>query len=135
MNRLTHKIAIPLIVFHIVAMFDWVKLMAVPGTGIELSLAHTGIALAAVWYLWMSPKLGALMVVLLLACLPLGAVTPPWLVVSIAVFAWVVQLAGHSVWEKNRPAFVRNMVQALVGPVFFLAVLTGDWGPRTATAK
>ncbi len=29
-NRLTHKVAIPFIVLHIVAMLDWVKLVAVP---------------------------------------------------------------------------------------------------------
>jgi len=41
------------------------------------------------------------------------------------------QLAGHVVWEKNSPAFLQNLLQALVGPLFFVAVLTGEW-PRPA---
>ena len=32
-NRLTHKIAIPMIVFHIIAMLDWVKLVILPVAG------------------------------------------------------------------------------------------------------
>jgi uncharacterized membrane protein YGL010W len=46
-----------------------------------------------------------------------------------------VQLAGHSVWEKNRPAFLKNLTHALVGPVFFMALLTGDWPPRAVEVR
>ncbi len=126
-NRLTHKIAIPLIVFHVLAMLDWVKLLPIGGTGYQLSLGHVVLAAAVGWYAWMDVKLAAIMAVACAVCFPLGWITPRWLVVTLAVCAWLVQLAGHVVWEKRQPAFFRNLLQALVGPLFFVAVLTGDW--------
>jgi uncharacterized membrane protein YGL010W len=126
MNRLTHKIAIPLIVFHIIAMSDWFRVIEL-SNGHAITGAHFGIALSGIWYLRMDRKLGALMIAAMVACLPLGWIAPWWSVVAIAVAGWTVQLLGHAVFEKSSPAFVRNAVQALVGPIFFLAIITGDW--------
>jgi uncharacterized membrane protein YGL010W len=126
-NRLTHKVAIPLIVFHSVAMLDWVPLLTIPGTAFTITLAHLVFLAAMGWYLAMNVKLGLLMVLFYGVCFPIGWMTPRPLVVAIAVVGWLVQLAGHAVWEKKSPAFLRNMLQALVGPLFFVALLTGDW--------
>jgi uncharacterized membrane protein YGL010W len=134
MNRLTHKVAIPLIVFHVIAMLTWIPLFTIPSTSFVVTAGHTSALFAIGWYLFMSPKLGALMALGFAACFPLAAVTPPVVVIAIAVFAWIVQLAGHFVWEKNSPAFLRNMVQTLVGPIFFVAILTGDW-PSASAAR
>lgn len=131
-NRLTHKIAIPLIVFHILAMLDWVRLFEVGGVGI--TAGHVGWLVAVAWYLTLNVRLGVLMAVLFALCFPIAAVTPGWVVVAIAVFAWGIQLAGHSVWEKNRPAFLKNLAHALIGPLFFVALLTGDWPAKRAEA-
>ncbi len=124
-NRLTHKIAIPLIVFHVVAMLNWVWLVSMPG--IHLSLAHLGIVLAGAWYLRMSLKLGTLMILALLAALAVATVTPFWIVMGAAIIGWAIQMAGHLVWEKRSPAFLTNLLQALVGPLYFIALVTGDW--------
>ena len=129
-NRLTHKVAIPLILFHVVAMLDWVTLGAAEVAGHPVTLAHGLLVPAAGWYLWMAPGLAPLIIVPALLCLPLGQATPPWLVVLVAVAAWVIQLAGHVIWEKRSPAFFTNLVQLLVGPVFFVALFTGAW-PRS----
>lgn len=132
-NRLTHKVAIPLIVFHIIAMLDWVKL-PVDVAGVSLSLGHVVYVAAVLFYLRLHAPLGLLMAVLFALCFPLAAVTPQPVVVVVAVVGWVVQLAGHAVWEKNRPAFLTNLLQALIGPLFFVAVLTGVWRPPQAVA-
>lgn len=124
-NRLTHKIAIPLIVFHIVAMLSWIRLVDIGGY--ELSLAHVAYLATIVWYLGLSPKLGLVMAAAFALCFPLAAVTPWPAVVAIAALGWLIQLAGHAVWEKRSPAFLRNLVQALVGPLYFVAILLGDW--------
>lgn len=133
MNRLTHKIAIPLIVFHIVAMLDWVKLplpsVAVGSWLLEPSLGHVIYLAAFAWYVTLHAPLAFVMAILMAACFPLGAVTPKPLVVAIAIVGWLVQLAGHSVFEKNRPAFLKNMLQALIGPLFFVAVVLGVYRP------
>ncbi len=139
-NRLTHKIAIPLIVFHVVAMLEWVRFGAIGDTGVSFSLAMIVFVLAVGWYLSLNVKLGVVMALFYGVCFPIA-----WqldrlehgrlIVVGIAVFAWLVQLAGHLVWEKKQPAFLTNLVQALIGPLFFAAVLTGDWPAKSAPAK
>ena len=134
-NRLTHKVAIPLIVLHIVAMLDWVRLVAVPVIpGGVLTLGHVAWALATVWYLRADLKLGVLVSAGMLLCFPLGRLLPVWSVVAIAAFGWLVQLAGHVVWEKKSPSFLTNLVHALVGPMFFVARLTGDYTLKTQEA-
>jgi uncharacterized membrane protein YGL010W len=136
-NRLTHKIAIPLIVLHIVAMLDWVSVVSVPFMpGGTVTLAHVAWTLASIWYLRTDAKLGAIVSVAAALCIPLGRMLPVWTVVAIAVFGWLVQLAGHAVWEKKSPSFLTNLVHALVGPLFFVALLTGDYklGPREQAA-
>ena len=123
LNRLTHKLAIPLIVLHVVAMLDWV---ALPGPA-PVTLGHLAFVLAAAWYLRMDVRLGLLTLLGMAACFPLGRALPPAAVVAIAVVGWLVQLAGHVVWEKKQPSFATNLVHALVGPLFFVALLTGDF--------
>ncbi len=133
MNRLTHKVAIPVIVFHIIAMLDWVALATLPvGSGFTLTLGHVGFAGAIGWYLSLNVRLALIMAVAFGVCFPLAAVTPTWAVVALAAVGWLVQLAGHLVWEKRSPAFLTNLLQALIGPLFFVALLTGDWPQRPA---
>ena len=130
-NRLTHKVAIPLIVLHIVAMLDWVRLVEVSALpGGALTFGHVAWALATVWYLRADVKLGALVSGGMLLCFPLGHALPVWSVVAIAAGGWLVQLAGHVVWEKKSPSFLTNLVHALVGPLFFVALLTGDYAVK-----
>lgn len=125
MNRLTHKIAIPLIVFHIVAMLSWIPLGTVGG--LELHLGHLAYLAVVAWYLSLNVKLALVMAVLYALCFPLAEMVSWPAVVAIAIGAWAIQLAGHAVWEKRSPAFTRNLLQALVGPLYFVAILLGDW--------
>lgn len=127
-NRLTHKLAIPLIVLHIVAMLDWVRLVDVAflPRG-ALTLGQVAWLLSTLWYLRADLKLGLLVSVGTALCFPLGWLLPKWAVIAIAVVGWLVQLAGHAVWEKKSPSFLTNLVHALVGPLFFVALLTGDY--------
>lgn len=127
-NRLTHKIAIPLIVFQVIAMLDWIRLDHGLTVAMILWLA------AVAWYLSLNLKLGLIMGVLYAVCIPLGRITPWPVVVGIAVVAWIIQFAGHYVWEKRSPAFFTNILQTLIGPLFFVALLTGDWPEKAATA-
>ncbi len=130
MNRLTHKVAIPLIVFHVVAMLSWI-VVATP-FGRPLSLGHLFYAGSVAWYLSLDVTLGLVMALAVAVVFPIAAVTPRAAVVAIALVGWFVQLAGHVVWEKRSPAFLTNLLQALVGPLFFVAVAVGAWPARDA---
>lgn len=127
MNRLTHKVAIPAILFHILAMLTWVQLGSL--AGVPITLALPGWLLAVGFWTWYLPKSGALLGLATLPVLLGGSLVPAPVVITIAIVAWGIQLAGHSVWEKNRPSFLKNATQALIGPLFFTAVLTGEFRP------
>ncbi len=127
-NVAIHKVAIPLIVFHVLAMLDWVALgFEVAGHGV--TLAHAVFGLAAIWYLVMSTRLALVMLPFSLLCLYLGRMTSTEIVIGIAVFAWIAQLVGHMRYEHRAPAFKDNLVQLLVGPVYFIAVTLRWWVP------
>ena len=48
---------------------------------------------------------------------------------------WVWQLIGHQVFEKRRPAFVDNIIQLLIGPLFFAAEILFALGMKEALRK
>ncbi len=128
MNRLTHKLAIPGIVVHILAMLTWIPLGSWGGFPVTLGLV--GWLAGAAFWIWALPRSGGL---LSLATLPIaiwGSLVPAPLVIGLAVVAWTVQLAGHKIWEKNRPSFLKNAAHAMVGPLFFAALLTGEFNPQ-----
>jgi len=125
-NVAIHKVAIPLIVFHVLAMLDWVALgFEVAGHG--ATLAHAVFGLTAIWYLVMSTRLALVMLPFSVLCLYLGRMTSTEVVIGIAVFAWIAQLVGHVRYEHRAPAFKDNLIQLLVGPVYFIAVTLGWW--------
>ena len=147
MNRVTHKFAIPIIVFHIVAMLQWAVLGQLGG--LTLTVGHVFAAAVVVFYASLDVRYAAVMAVYAAACLWAGTALQTALglqqekiaVIAIAAFGWMIQLAGHAIWEKKSPAFLRNLVQALVGPVYFIALLFGEWrapswaAPQAAPAK
>jgi uncharacterized membrane protein YGL010W len=130
-----HKIAIPLIVFHLVAMADWIPLGRWPGTEVRLTVGHVAYLLTMAWYLRLDVELGLWLAALFGLAFPLGRLTPRPLVVAIAVVAWLAQLLGHSVWEKRRPAFLHNLAHALVGPAYFVAKALGRWPVEDTIAR
>jgi len=125
-NVAIHKVAIPLIVFHVLAMLDWVGL-GFKVAELPVTLAHVVFLLAALWYLFMSPRLSAVMLPFSVLCLYLGRMTSTEAVIGIAIFAWIAQLIGHVRYEHRAPAFKDNLIQLLVGPVYFIAVTLGWW--------
>jgi uncharacterized membrane protein YGL010W len=127
-NVAIHKLAIPLIVFHVLAMLDWVEIGLELG-GYQLTLAHAVFVPVLAWYTAMSLRLAALMALFSALCLWLGQMTSSEAVIGIAIFGWIAQLVGHVRYEKRSPAFKDNIVQILVGPLYFIALIFGWWSP------
>jgi uncharacterized membrane protein YGL010W len=121
-NQLCHSIGIPLIVFSLIGMLDHVGLATVGGY--TITLAHLVIAAATLYYLTLDPLLAAGMLVYSVLSVWLGGALP-WLVcLGLFVFGWILQFVGHSVYEKRSPAFLKNFVHLLVGPLWILAKAT-----------
>ena len=117
-NLVIHKIAIPLIIFHIFAMLSWVTLF--PVLNYPVTLAEIALGGVFIFYLTLNIKYAFILFIFTLICIQIAHHTSVKVVCYIAIFAWIIQLLGHSVWEKKSPAFSKNFIQLLTGPLFFL---------------
>lgn len=133
MNQATHKLGVPLVLFHILAMLEWIDLIRVPGTELQFTAAHALILVVAPWYLALAPLLALAVGAVAIAFVWLAPHVPVPVVLGITVLAWTLQLVGHYVYEKRSPSFFKNIHQLLVGPLFIAALLLGRWkGPQPA---
>lgn len=106
-NRLCHMGGIPLIVFCVVR---WSLLgeSAVPAAALVLPV-----------YLWWDVALGAAMAVVLAAMAFAARPLPAALFPALFVVGWYLQFLGHK-YEGKSPAFLKNLVHLLVGPLWIL---------------
>jgi uncharacterized membrane protein YGL010W len=118
-NVACHFVGVPLIMFGLFSMLQEIRIAFLPG--IPLTVAEVLILLATVYYLVLDFRFAALMMA--------GSV----LLDGAAYFAgdyriglgafivgWIVQGIGHGVYEKRSPAFFRNLVHLLIGPIFLI---------------
>lgn len=121
-NQACHSVGIPLIVFSLIALLAQVGLASVGGY--TITLAHVVIAAATLYYLTLDPLLALGMLAYSVASLVLGGGLPWTVSLGLFVFGWILQFVGHSVYEKRSPAFLKNFVHLLVGPLWILAKVT-----------
>ncbi|PYQ29344.1 MAG: hypothetical protein DMF57_16800 [Acidobacteria bacterium] len=113
-NKAFHRIGIPLIMLSLLGM-----LARVPVAG-PVDAAILLIVVAEVVYLILDWRLGAIMLVVSALFYYVGALLPLWLNVALFVIGWILQFVGHSVYEKRQPAFFKNALHLLVGPLWIL---------------
>lgn len=114
-NLACHAFGILLIVFGILSM-----LHAIPIAG-AWTASEALLAATLVFYLALDVPL-ALAVTAAAGALDLTArALGDWRWGAAAfVIGWVFQSIGHAVYEKNSPAFFRNVVHLLVGPAYLV---------------
>jgi uncharacterized membrane protein YGL010W len=113
-NKAVHRIGIPLIMLTLLGM-----LARVPVVG-PVDAAILLIAVAEVIYLILDWRLGAIMLVVSAVFYYVGVLLPFWLDVALFIIGWILQFVGHSVYEKRQPAFLKNALHLLVGPLWIL---------------
>ncbi len=124
-NVLTHVVGIPLIVVSLLGLLNEVLLASCDCTlGTQrlhlFSAAFVLWAFANLFYLWLEWRLGVLMILTTLACWTMGTYLPVRALWAFFVLGWVFQLVGHAVFEKKSPAFTKNLLHILIGPVFVI---------------
>jgi uncharacterized membrane protein YGL010W len=122
-NQACHYFAVPLIVLTVFAMLARLPLVSV--SGFTITAAELTLAAATLYYLTLDAALGAWMFVLSVLFVAAGRQLPFLAAVALFFFGWVIQFVGHYVYEKKAPAFYRNLVHLLVGPLWVLAKATG----------
>lgn len=112
-NKAFHRLGIPMIMLSLIGMLARVKLGPVDA-------AMLLIAVAEIYYLTVEWRLGALMLLVSVAFYFIGIALPLWVNVALFVLGWIFQFIGHKVYEHKNPAFFRNFVHLLVGPLWIL---------------
>ena len=113
-NKICHGIGIPLIVYGILGMLQLLS------SG-SITPAEILIVVVTVYYLILEARL-AVPMLLVVSLLDLAARAVARADITLVAFlvGWIFQAIGHARYERNRPAFFRNLVHLLVGPLFLL---------------
>lgn len=121
-NKACHYVAVPVIVFTLLALLARVEIAAVGGS--TVTLAEVLIVLSTAYYLTLDVRLAILMLAASIACAWTGRYLSPLVALGLFLAAWVLQFIGHYVYEHRSPAFFRNLTHLLVGPLWVLAKAT-----------
>jgi uncharacterized membrane protein YGL010W len=122
-NQACHYLGIPLIVFSLLSLLAQVPLLALGGFGV--TLAELLIAGAFLYYVSLDALLAVLMLLVTAAMAAAGRGVGPLPALALFLLGWALQFLGHYAYEKKSPAFYRNLVHLLVGPLWILAKALG----------
>lgn len=117
-NKAFHRLGIPMIMLSLIGMLTLVPIADL-GT-IRIDAAMLLIALASAYYFVIEWRLAIAMIAVSIVFYFIGAWIPFWINLAIFVLGWIFQFIGHKVYEHKNPAFFRNFVHLLVGPLWIL---------------
>ena len=126
-NKFFHRLGIPLIMLSLFGMLARVTWRAswtldIGGIGaVHVFDAATIVIIAAtIYYLIVEWRLAIPMFIVSIIFYVIGFKLAMWANVTLFVLGWIFQFIGHSVYEHKQPAFFRNFVHLLVGPLWIL---------------
>ena len=113
-NLVCHVFGVTLIVFGIVSVLGTFRIGPV-------TVAEILMAAVFLYYTTLDLRL-ALGMLAAFALVDLAARSAADWRIGLAAFVvgWIFQAVGHAVYERNRPAFFKNLVHLLVGPLFLM---------------
>jgi uncharacterized membrane protein YGL010W len=117
-NKAFHRLGIPLIMLSLIGMLTQVTLF--DAATVRVDLAMIVIAAACAYYFVIEWRLAMAMIAVSIAFYFIGGVIPFWINAGLFVLGWIFQFIGHKVYEHKNPAFFRNFVHLLVGPLWIL---------------
>lgn len=131
-NKTFHRLGIPMIMLSLIGMLTLVPLFTL-GT-VRYDAAMLLIAASAAYYFTIEWRLAVAMVAISVSFYFIGAAIPFLVNVALFVLGWIFQFIGHKVYEHRNPAFFRNFVHLLIGPLWILndvvPVVKPDRAPR-----
>jgi uncharacterized membrane protein YGL010W len=117
-NKWFHRFGIPLIMLTLIGMLARVRIATIGDVRIDAGIVL--IAAAVVYYLTLEWRLAIPMLIVSIAFYLIGVWLPMSVNVVLFVLGWIFQFVGHSVYEHKQPAFFRNGVHLLIGPLWIL---------------
>lgn len=124
-NRITHYFGIPMIVFSILMILNWVSIDI--ATRYQISFAWLLLIATAIYYFTLHVRLAICATVVFIAMTiiaswiarPAPSATTVALFFALFIGGWILQFLGH-LFEKQKPAFFLSKTQLLIGPLFVL---------------
>ena len=137
LNKLIHWIAVPTIVWTIVALLWSIPFpFTVDLPGIPVNWATIVLVLAQIYWFRLSLKLGLGLLLYNVFMIQLTVMVsklsswPLWqLALGVFVVAWILQFIGHAI-EGKRPSFFKDLQFLLIGPAWLLAFVYRSLGLR-----
>ncbi len=117
-NKWFHRFGIPMIMLTLIGMLARIGLGAVAGVRIDAGMVL--IALAAIYYFTLEWRLALPMLIVSIGFYLIGRWLPISVNVALFILGWIFQFIGHAVYEHQQPAFFRNVVHLLIGPLWIL---------------
>jgi uncharacterized membrane protein YGL010W len=117
-NKFFHRLGIPMIMFSLIGMLTLVPLFTA-GT-VRIDAAMLLIAAATAYYFVVEWRLAIAMFVVSVLFYFVSAWLGLWINLALFILGWIFQFIGHKVYEHKNPAFFRNFVHLLVGPLWIL---------------
>lgn len=120
-NKWTHFVGIPIIVIGIINFLWHLPLLAI-SPAFTLTAAEPTILLVTAFYVAMNRPLGAAMFVFFVALYAVAIAIGPAIEIALGLFVagWILQFVGHGVFEKRAPAFTKNGIHLLIGPLWIV---------------
>ncbi len=128
MTRYTHMAGVPLIILSLMILLGFVQII-IPGV-FASNLAWFATIALLIYYFLLNWKLALALTPIMLFLLWIShwfsAEGPTtlgvWMFIITFVVGWALQLHGHYL-EGKKPAFMDNLCQALIAPLFLVAEL------------
>lgn len=117
-NKFFHRVGIPMIMLSLIGMLTQVPLVDV--ATVKVDLAMILIAAASAYYFVIEWRLAIAMIAISVAFYFIGFAIPWQINAALFILGWIFQFIGHKVYEHKNPAFFRNFVHLLVGPLWIL---------------
>jgi uncharacterized membrane protein YGL010W len=122
-NQVCHYIGIPLIVATLIGMLLRWDFIEVGRTGV--SAGHVVLLAGVLAYAFIAPGLALPMLAVVGFLAALARALPLPAAAGLFVLGWVFQFVGHLKYEGKSPAFLRNGMHFLIGPLWVLEKAMG----------
>lgn len=123
-NIIIHKLCVPAIMFSFIGLLKLVSFSLGP---LELNLAYVVMTLSMLYYLFLSFKYSAFMLVIFSVLYWMTSFFDSLeksylLYLAIFIISWVFQFVGHKI-EGKKPSFLTDIFFLLIGPLWVVKKL------------
>lgn len=136
-NRACHFLGVPLIMVSLLGLLGTFALGPSGVFGSPLFRLDGGTVLwgvAVLWYVSLDLRIALSFSAVGLGAYFMGRAIPMPGLWAIFAIGWILQLVGHSHYEKKSPAFLRNVRHLLVGPLWvFAEIMSWEAGDGDAS--